>query len=119
MQTASLLRLNPSQVTQLIAFCEAYRSHLWRHLPPTPERNQAIRSMQALEAKLEQAQDKGTGDICLPFSQREKNTMQQQLFSLLQAYGSEPETEARNQKLEEIVNLRLTLNHLLQSFPTG
>lgn len=112
MQSAPFLRSNQSQITQLVAFCEAYRAHLWQHVPPSPERNQALRFIQALEGKLAKVQDQGANCLYFPFSQEEKNVIQQQLTSLLNAYGGEPQTETRNQKLEEMVNLRFTLNGL-------
>ncbi|HEU5377433.1 MAG TPA: hypothetical protein VFV38_18580 [Ktedonobacteraceae bacterium] len=113
MHTAPVLRLNPAQVTQLIGYCTAYRSFLWQHAMPTPERNQMIRSLQALQGRLERAQEQGQVEITLPITAEEKHTLQQLLSGLIQMYGSAFPSEQRNQALGEIAAWRLALQRML------
>jgi hypothetical protein len=113
MQTAPILCLNSSQVTQLIAFCAVYRAHLWQQFQPTPERNQLIRAIQALEGRLEKAQDEATSHKVLSLSVGEKNALQQQLIELLRLYGKEPESIERNQRLAEIFEIRKTIEQMI------
>ncbi|HEU5382872.1 MAG TPA: hypothetical protein VFV38_46285 [Ktedonobacteraceae bacterium] len=94
MHTAPVLRLSLAQVAQLIGYCTAYRSFLWQHAMPMPARNQMIRSLQALQGRLERAQEQGQ---VVPITGEEKHTLQQLLSGLIQMYGSAFPSEQRNQ----------------------
>src|SRR5579884_3604980 len=90
MYTAPVLRLNACQVAQLIGYCTGYRSYLWQSVMPTPERNQIIRSIQALQARLEKAQEQGQAEIALFLTEEEKNTLKHLLNEVIRLYGSAP-----------------------------
>ncbi|HEU5378685.1 MAG TPA: hypothetical protein VFV38_24960 [Ktedonobacteraceae bacterium] len=112
MHTAPVLRLSLAQVTQLIGYCTAYRSFLWQSAMPTPERNQMIRSLQALQGRLEQAQEQGQVEIALSITAEEKHTLQQLLSGLIQMYGSAFPSEQRNQALAGVTAWRLALQRI-------
>ncbi|HEU5383352.1 MAG TPA: hypothetical protein VFV38_48750 [Ktedonobacteraceae bacterium] len=112
MHTAPVLRLNLVQVAQLVGYCTEYRSFLWQHAMPTPERNQMIRSLQALQGRLEKAQEQGQAEIALPITAEEKHTLQQLLSGLIQVYGRACSSEQRNQALAAITAWRLALQRV-------
>src|SRR5215469_8139677 len=75
--TVSLLRLTRLQVEQLTTHCTTYRSYLWRSLIPTPERNQTLRAIQALQGRLEKVKGQESADTALSLTAEEKNTLRQ------------------------------------------
>ena len=114
METAPALHLNPSQVAHLIGYCAAYRSSLWRSVMPTPERNQAIRIIQAFQGRLEKAQEQGQTNVILALSGEERTALQQLLLVLMQQCGQEPPSAERTQKLGEIGSLRVLVERALR-----
>ncbi len=113
METAPVLRLNPAQVRQLIGYCTEYRSSLWRYTMPTPERNQMIRSLQAFQGRLEQAQEQAQAGITLLITTEEKHLLKQLFTGLIQYYGNAPPSEQRNQALGEITECRLAIQRMM------
>jgi hypothetical protein len=107
METAPALHLNPSQVAHLIGYCSAYRASLWRSAMPTPERNQALRSIQALQGRLEKAQEQGQTNVVLALSMEEGTALRQLFLVLMQHYSQKPPSAERNQKLGELGSLRV------------
>ena len=114
METAPALHLNPSQVAHLIGYCAAYRSSLWRSVMPTPERNQAIRIIQAFQGRLEKAQEHGHASVILALSGEEGTALRQLLLGLMQHYSQEPPSAERNQKLGELGSLRVLVERTLR-----
>ncbi len=118
--TVPLLRLSPSQVAQLLGYCATYRSYLWQHALPTPERNQAIRSIQALQGWLEQFWEQAEQEqpeIALPVSAGEKQTLRQLLSGLIQVSASAPPGEPRSQQLAEITQWRMLIERVGRQTP--
>lgn len=113
METAPVLRLNPAQAAQLIGYCTEYRSSLWQSAMPTPERNQMIRSLQALQGRLEKAQEQAQAGITLPVTAEEKRTLQQLFSGLVQCYGHALPSEQRNQALAELTECRLAIQRMI------
>jgi hypothetical protein len=113
-ETVSALHLNPSQIAQLIGFCTAYRSSLWRSVMPTPERNQVIRCVQALQGRLEKAQEQGQTNVVLTLSGEERMALQQLLLVLMQQCSQEPPSAERTQKLGELGSLRVLVERALR-----
>jgi hypothetical protein len=113
METTPVLRLNPAQVAQLADYCTAYRSYLWQAIMPTPERNQMIRSIQALQGRLEKAQEQAQAGIALLITTEEKHTLKQLLSGLIQMYGNAPPSEQRNQALGELAECRIAIQRML------
>lgn len=114
MQTGPILHLNRHQAAQLAAHCSAYRSYLWRCLLPSSERNQALRSIQGLQGRLEQLQEQGRADLALLLSMEEGTTLKQLFLILMQQYGTEPPSAERTQKLGELASLRLLVERTLR-----
>ena len=117
-QTGPLLCLSRQQGTQLSAHCSAYRSYLWRCLLPSPERNQALRSIQALQGRLEQVQEQGQADLAFFLSVEEGIILQQLFTVLMQQYGTMPPSEQRAKTLGEFVGLRLLVERTLRQAQT-
>lgn len=105
MGTVPVLRLSRDQFAQLTAHLSAYRSYLWQSIMPTPERNQTIRSIQAMQGRLEQEQ--GKADIALCLTAEEASALKQLFSGLIQLYGTAPPSEQRMQTLAELTSLRL------------
>lgn len=114
MRTGSVLHLNRQQGTQLAAYCSAYRSYLWHCLLPSPERNQALRSIQGVQGRLEQLQEQGQAHLALPLSMEEGTTLKQLFIILMQQYGNAPPSAERNQKLGELGSLRVLIERTLR-----
>src|SRR5215469_9281712 len=103
--TVSLLRLTRLQVGQLTTHCTTYRSYLWRSLIPTPQRNQTLRAIQALQGRLEKVKEQTQADITL--TAEEKSTIKQLLSGMTQLYGAAPPSDQRSQQLAELATLRM------------
>ena len=118
MHTVPVLRLNACQVAQLIGYCTGYRSYLWQSVMPTPERNQTIRSIQALQAKLEKAQEQGQAEMSLCLTEEEKNTLKLLLNEVIRLYGNAPPSAQRMQQLTEVAGLRIQLERAFRQTQT-
>jgi hypothetical protein len=113
-ETTPALSLNPSQIARLIGYCTAYRSSLWRSALPTPERNQTMRVIQALQGRLEKAQEHGHASVILALSGEEGTALRQLLLVLMQQSSQEPPSAERNQKLGELGSLRVLVERTLR-----
>ena len=114
MEAAPALRLNPQQLAQLLTHCVAYRAYLWQYIMPTPERNQTIRSIQALQGRLLAFQEQGQPEIALPLNSEETNLVKQLLSRLMQQYGNMPHSEQRTRMLGELASLRVLVERTLR-----
>jgi hypothetical protein len=107
MATTPILRLHLSQVGQLIDYCATYRSYLWQHTLPTLERNQTIRRMQMLQARLEKAQEQAQAEYALLLTEEEKQALKHLLNEMLRLVSSAPLSEQRTQQVAEVAGLRV------------
>lgn len=114
MYAAPMLRLNQQQVSQLLTFCALYRSHIWRTVQPSPERNQVLRVVQSLQGRLLAGQEQTGGELSLVLNQEEGRTLRQMLTTMLTLYGQEPSSQQRTQRLGEVAGLRLLLEQTLR-----
>ncbi|HEU5377871.1 MAG TPA: hypothetical protein VFV38_20800 [Ktedonobacteraceae bacterium] len=115
METVSVLRLNQQQVTQLMTHLVAYRSYLWQAVLPTPERNQMIRTIQALQGRLEPLQAQGQVQGAITVSREEGSTLKQVLGELMKHYGAAASPARPNQTLSEIAGLHLLVERSLRN----
>lgn len=115
METVSVLRLNQQQATQLITYLTAYRSYLWQAVLPTPERNQMIRTIQALQGRLEPFQAGGQEQGTIPVSREEGSALKQLLGELMKHYGATASPARPNQTLSEIAGLHLLVERCLRN----
>lgn len=111
---APAFRSNRQQVAQLMAYLTAYRSYLWQCVIPTPERNQTIRSIQAMQGRLEREQEQGQAEIILTLTGEEGNTLKQVLRGLIHLHGTARPSEQRTQALRELASLRLLVEQTLR-----
>jgi hypothetical protein len=107
MPTPLILRLHERQAGQLVAACAAYRKHALQSLPPSPERNQTMRAVQAVEGRLLAFRAQTQTEVALPVSQEEGSALRQIMSTLTHAYGAEPPSEKRLQTLGDLAALRL------------
>lgn len=109
-----MLRLSQQQVSQLMASCTLYRSHIWRTIPPSPERNQLLRVIQSIQGRLMACQEQIVGECALAINQEEGRALRQMLTAALALYGQEPASLQRTQRLGEVAGLRLLLEQTLR-----
>lgn len=114
MYAAPMLRLSQQQVSQLLASCTLYRAHIWRTVPPTPERNQLLRVIQSLQGRLMVGQEQMVGEFSLVITPEEGRALRQMLTTVLSLYGQEPASQQRTQRLGEVAGLRLLLEQTLR-----
>jgi hypothetical protein len=110
MKAGPVLCLSRQQAQQLATHCRAYRAYrayLWQCLPPSSERNQALRGIQALQGQLEQFREQTQPNLTLFLSEEGKSTLRQLFFILMKHYGTEQPSAQRNQMLGELASLRL------------
>lgn len=107
METASVLRMNQQQATQLMAYLTAYRSYLWQAILPTPERNQLIRSIQALQGRLEPWLVRGQEQVAIALKKDERSILKQVLGELMKLYGAAATPDRLNAALSEVAGLHL------------
>jgi hypothetical protein len=114
MYAAPMLCLSQQQVSQLLASCTLYRSHIWRTLPPSPERNQVLRLIQSVQGRLMAGQEQTRGEFTLVINQEEGRALRQMLTTVLAIYGQEPASQQRTQRLGDVAGLRLLLEQTLR-----
>jgi hypothetical protein len=107
MYTAPDLRVTAAQIEQLSRYCAQYRSDLWLSAPPTPERNQVIRCLQALQARLEQAREQEQREHVLVLSEEEQHTLKHLLTEMLRRATLAPASPQRTQQMAQITELLL------------
>jgi hypothetical protein len=117
METRPALRLTQQHLAQLTAYCAVYRSYLWQSLMPTPERNQAVREVQALQARIEKANETGLAEVELSLTEGERNTIKQIFTGATQFYGAMPASEQRIQQLAEVTTFRVLVERMLRQAP--
>jgi hypothetical protein len=114
MQTPLVLRLPERQAGQLVAACAAYRKYALQCLPPSPERNQMMRAVQAVEGRLRLRCTPQPSEVIVSLSQEEGNALRQMLSALTRAYGAELPSEKRVQVLGDLAALRLLVERALR-----
>lgn len=108
------LRVSHTQLTQLLAFCASYRASLWQVVPPSPERNQALRVIQVLLGRLEKTREQGLAEVDLCLNAEESRMLRQLLWAQMQQCRTEAPGELRNQRLGALVMLRLLVERALR-----
>ena len=114
METISVLRMNQQQTTQLMTHLTAYRSYLWQTMLPTPERNQLIRSIQALQGRLEPLQVQRQEQVMIALSKEERSTLKQVLGELMKLYGTAAAPARPNPTLSEVAGLYLLVERMFR-----
>lgn len=107
MHTAPGLRVTAAQIEQLSGYCAQYRSYLWLSAPPTPERNQVIRCLQALQARLEQAREQEQREHVLVLSEEEQRILKHLLTEMLRRAARALASPQRMQQVAQITELLL------------
>ena len=108
-EMALTLELGQVQAEQLAGMCATYRTHAWRALEPTAERNQSMRAVQAVQGRISQARAAGGATVQVMLCAEERRVLRQMLRVLMQARGTESASEQRNQALGELAGLRMVL----------
>ncbi len=106
MGTRPVLRVTHQHLAQLLAYCAVYRSYLWQYVAPSPERNQTMRGIQALQGRFAHAYEQGQADIDLFFTGEEQGTIKQLFTGVTHFYGAAPSSEQRIQQLAALTTLR-------------
>ncbi len=114
METASVLRLNGHQITQLMTYLRTYRSYLWQSVLPTPERNQVIQTIQVLQGRLEPFQAAGQ-EGAIHLSKEEGTALKQILRALMTHYGATAARDRENPTMSEIAGLHLLVERSLRN----
>lgn len=118
MDATPVLRTTPEQMARLIAACTRYRAYLWHTALPSSERNQLIRSVLALQARVRREWEQQRGEeVRLLLNAGEQQTVRQMLSGLLQMVAAGPVSEERTRQLSELAGLRLLIERSVRSFP--
>ncbi len=115
METAPVLRLNAQQAEQLVRQCAAYRKYAFQCLPPSPERNQTMRGIQAVEGRLLSPQGQAHMETVLVVSREEGGALRQMISIMMQAYSVAQPSEVRTQALGELAVLRVLIERALRT----
>jgi hypothetical protein len=109
------LTLSASQVAQLVECCAAYRAYAWRELPPSAERNQTMKAVQAVQGRLSAWRDAvATEPLLLSLQEEEKQALRQMTLLLMQVAGAQAPSGKRTQMLGELASLRQALERALR-----
>jgi hypothetical protein len=103
------LRLTLAQRTRLGEACAAYRSYAWQALPPTPERNQTLKGVQAVQGRLAAMQDQTQEAAEMHMDEQEREALRRMLRALMQAWGADVPSPQRTQRLAELAQVRLLI----------
>jgi hypothetical protein len=118
METVSVLRMNQQHATQLMTHLTAYRSYLWQTMLPTPERNQLIRSIQALQGRLELLQVQRQEQVTMALSKEGRSTLKHVLGELMKLYGTIAAPARPNPTLSEVAGLHLLVERTFRHMQT-
>lgn len=108
-----VLRLGSHHLAQLSATCTVYRSYVWQHVMPSPERNQVVRHVQALQGRLKKALTQEPAETALSLTEEEVCTLKHLFFGVTQYYAATPASERRIQQLAEVTALRVLVERML------
>lgn len=103
------LLLPPGQIGLLAEVCATYRSYAWQNLPPTPERNQTLKAVQAVQGRLAVLRAWGDEPIRLMVHQEEISALRLMLRTLMQAWGRQLPSPVRDRYLATLAQVRLLL----------
>ena len=106
---ALTLLLSLAQATRLASYCADYRAYAWRSLPPTTERNQTMKALQAVQGRLSQARATGGETLWLITDEEEKQALRHMVCILIRLKGTEAATPERNRVLGELTGTRILL----------
>ncbi|HEY0756866.1 MAG TPA: hypothetical protein VGD98_23135 [Ktedonobacteraceae bacterium] len=107
METDHALPLSPTQAEQLAHACAAYRSYAWQQLPPTQERNHLMKMAQAVQGRLLETQAAQTAAPVLRLTSEERQALRVIISVLMQVYGLQSPSVARNRWLGDLAALRI------------
>ena len=103
------LHVSQSQAEQLAGMCATYRAYAWGVLEPTAERNQTMRTVQAVQGRISQARAPGAATVQVVLCEEERQALRQMLSVLMRMHGKQIPSEQRNQVLGELAGLRMVL----------
>lgn len=112
MKTFPLLCLSCQQQELLLVHLAAYPSCLWQTVLPSPERNQIIRRLQDLYARLEHTRESARAEVVLSLTCEEIGLAGQLCVWATQRYGAAPSSAQRNQALGELAALRALVERI-------
>lgn len=96
MQEVLVLSLNTAQVDQLVGYCATYRTHAWREIAPTAERNQTLRAVQAVQGRLTAWRaERRTEPLRFAISEEERQALRQMINVLMQVTSVHVSVENR------------------------
>ncbi len=107
--TAMTLALGSYQAARLARYLAAYRAYAWRKVPPSPQRNQALRAAQGMQGRVVAWRGEEHKTLLLSLSEREKQAMSLVLTTLTQAPQIAFSPVERAYALNEIAAFRLLL----------
>lgn len=103
------LRLTPAQMAQLLEACAAYRAYAWQVLPPTPERNQTLKGVQAVQGRLAAVQGQAEEPAEMSIDEQERQALRLMLRTLMLAWGADVPSQERTHRLAELAQVRLLI----------
>ena len=115
---ALVLHLQPQQAEQLALQCAAYRKQALQCLAPSPERNRALRVVQAVEGRLHTLREQRAAGVTLSVTPEEAHVLRQMVVSLMHAWGGTPESEERTQAVSSLAILRVMIERALSLPPS-
>ena len=118
---AMTLALGPYQAVRLARYLAAYRAYAWREVPPSPQRNQALRAAQGMQGRVVAWRGEEQQTLLLSLSEEEKQVMSLVLATLTQAPQVAFPPPERAYALNEIAAFRLLLaqrGQAVQASPT-
>jgi len=114
MSTTPPLSLRREEATRLLTYMQEYRHVALAHLPPSPERNRNMRTIQTMQGMLIHFLDQQPIVFSLILNTEEILAIRAMAKDLLTIYGTLPETSERNSVLADLAGLKLHLRNYYQ-----
>ena len=112
MHTSSMLPLTHEQAQRLATYLQAYRRHAYACLPPSIERNNALRVVQEIQSRVGDLLAEGTTLVPLTVDEQEIRVLQAVITTLMQQLVQQPlSLDARTTALLALNDFRNLFHH--------
>lgn len=109
MHTAFTLSLSRSLATQFVETCAAYREFAWHALEPSPERNQSMKAVQAIQGRVSELRRSAAEPLLFTINEQERQVLRQMIEILMRAYAAGARGDERTSQLGCLASLRILI----------
>lgn len=117
--TAFTLSLSRSLATQFAEMCAAYREFAWRMLEPSPERNQSMKAVQAIQGRVSELRRSAADPLLFTINEEERQALRQMIETLMRVYAAGARSDERTSQLGCLASLRVLIERACRQTHIG